>query len=288
MREAFTDQIAELPAGVRVTGRLWRYVAGRVAGGLAVSVAGGGLLSWPVTHAAWVHHAREMLAEPAPVVVLGIDQTRRAGPFSTSHPFASYRAAVREALPSARIGADQVHLVCLANQAVTDVRRRVTWDSHGRCGRKADPAWAARWRLLRGPERLSPAQFTKMWNDLMDGDSSTAILTAWIAKEELRALLAANRWAAARHRTPPTPIQQLVRPVGAARARASRRHHRGLVARGPGVPADRCHQRRDRSHQPHRQDRRPHRLRVPQPGQPTTTSTARLHPTITSGHRPLR
>jgi len=235
------------------SGRVRRYVAGRVAGGLAVSVAGGGLLSWPVAHAAWVHHAREMLAEPAPVVVLGIDQTRRGRP-------------------------------------VTDVRRRVTWDSHGRRGRKTDPAWAARRRLLRGWERLSPSQFTKMWNDLMDGDPSSAVLTAWIAKEEPRKLVATGHQgrAAARRRTPPTPVQQLVCPVRAARTRASRRHDRGLLARGPGVPADRCHQRRDRSHQPHRQDRRPHRLRVPQPGQPTTTSTARLHPTITSDHRPLR
>jgi transposase len=51
-RKAFTDQIAELPAGARVTGRLRRHVAGRVAAGLAVSVAGGALLSWPISHAA--------------------------------------------------------------------------------------------------------------------------------------------------------------------------------------------------------------------------------------------
>ena len=61
-RKAFIDQTAELPAGGRVTGRLRRYVTGRVADGLAVSVAGDGLLSWPIAHAAWAHHAREMLA----------------------------------------------------------------------------------------------------------------------------------------------------------------------------------------------------------------------------------
>ena len=37
-------------------------------------------------------------------------------------PCASYRAAVHEALPQARIVADHFHLVRLANQAVTDVR----------------------------------------------------------------------------------------------------------------------------------------------------------------------
>ncbi len=49
-------------------------------------------------------------------------------------PCASYRAAVHEALPQARIVADHFHLVQLANQALTDVRRRVTWDTHGRRG----------------------------------------------------------------------------------------------------------------------------------------------------------
>ena len=256
-RKAFTDSIAELPAGARVTGRLRRHVAGRVADGLAVSVAGGALLSWPISHAAWVAHAQELLVEPAPVVVLGIDETRRGRPvwrqdrdthkwvmserFETNFvdlagnhgllgqtagrtrqavtdwldargqdwkdtvqvvamdPCASYRAAVRQALPNTRIVADHFHLVRLANQAVTDVRRRITWDSHGRRGRKTDPAWAARRRLLRGWERLSKAQFAKMWNDLMDGDPSTAILVAWIAKEELRKLLATARTGGQRH-----------------------------------------------------------------------------------------
>jgi transposase len=77
-------------------------------------------------------------------------------------PCASYRAAVRQALPNALIVADRFHLVRLANQAVTDVRRRVSWDTHGRRGRKTDPAWAARRRLLRGRERLLDKQFARM------------------------------------------------------------------------------------------------------------------------------
>ena len=256
-RKAFTDQIAELPAGARVTGRLRRHVAGRVADGLAVSVAGHGLLSWPISHAAWVRHADAALAEPEPVTVLGIDETRRGRAkwvqdeltgrwrlterFETNFvdlaspqgllgqtsgrtkasvvawldergqgwkdavqivamdPCASYRAAVQQALPHALIVADHFHLVALANQAVTDVRRRVTWDTHGRRGRKTDPAWAARRRLLRGRERLSEAQFTRMWNDLVDSDPTGEILTAWIAKEELRALLATARTGGQRH-----------------------------------------------------------------------------------------
>jgi transposase len=256
-RKAFTEQIPELPAGARVTGRLRRHVAKAVGDGAAVSVACAGLMSWPIAHDAWVVHADVLLAEPEQVTVLGIDETRRGRPtwvqdettgkwrlterFETNFvdlagpqgllgqtsgrtkanviawldergqawkdavrvvamdPCATYRAAVREALPNARIVADHFHLVRLANQAVTDVRRRVTWDTHGRRGRKSDPAWAARRRLLRGRERLSNTQFVKMWNDLVDGDATGKILTAWIAKEELRALLATARTGGQRH-----------------------------------------------------------------------------------------
>jgi len=256
-RRAFTEQITELPAGARLTGRLRRHVALGVADGLPVSVAGAGLVSWPVAHAAWVQHADALLAEPEHVEVLGIDETRRGRPAWTADPAsgryrmserfetnfvdltgpqgllgqasgrtkasvvgwlddrgqdwkdavrivaidpcAAYRAAVREALPNALIVADHFHLVRLANQALTDVRRRVTWDTHGRRGRKTDPAWARRRRLLRGRERLTGRQFTAMWNDLVDADDTGQILTAWIAKEELRALFATARTGGQRH-----------------------------------------------------------------------------------------
>ena len=256
-RRAFTEQIAEVPAGARVTGRLRRHVAGRVGDGLAVSSACAGLMSWPTAHDAFVAVVTAQLADPEPVEVLGIDETRRRKPrwtrkedgegwvkletFETNFvdlagsqgllgqasgrtkgnvvawldergpawkdavavvamdPCATYRAAVAEALPHAQIVADHFHLVRLANQAVTDVRRRVTWDLHGRRGRATDPAWAARRRLLRGRERLRPEQFARMWNDLVDADPTSKILTAWIAKEELRTLLACARRGGHRH-----------------------------------------------------------------------------------------
>src|SRR3954451_15158381 len=114
-------------------------------------------------------------------------------------PCATYRAAVAQALPHALIVADHFHLVRLANQAVTDVRRRVTWATHGRRGRAADPEWAQRRRLLRGHERLRADQFAKMWNELTDADATGQILIAYIAKEELRALLACARTGGHRH-----------------------------------------------------------------------------------------
>ena len=60
----------------------------------------------------------------------------------------------------------------------------------GRRGRKTDPAWAARRRLLTGHERLRPETFAKMWNSLIDtGDAGLLILQAYTVKEELRSLL---------------------------------------------------------------------------------------------------
>lgn len=91
-------------------------------------------------------------------------------------------------LPNATLVVDHFHLVKLGNDTVTKVRRRVTWDLKDR-GRKIDPAWANRRRLLRGRERLSQKSFAKMWNAILAEDPSAHIVTAWIAKEELRTLL---------------------------------------------------------------------------------------------------
>jgi transposase len=101
-------------------------------------------------------------------------------------------------LPNATVVVDHFHLVKLANDTVTKVRRRVIWEQQGRRGRKIDPAWANRRRLLTARERLSPKAFATMWNALIDSDPSAQILTAWIAKEELRALLALARTGAHR------------------------------------------------------------------------------------------
>lgn len=105
-------------------------------------------------------------------------------------PCAPYAAAVRTALPAARIAVDHFHLVMLANKAVTLVRQRVTRELLDRRGRTSDPAWANRRLLLRGRERLSPRAMARMWNGCMDNDPTGQILTAWIAKEELRDLCA--------------------------------------------------------------------------------------------------
>ena len=133
------------------------------------------------------------------------EQFREAILFVAIDPAAVYAKAVRTVrpdgtllLPNARLVVDHFHLVKLANDCVTKVRRRTIWEQKGRRGRKLDPAWANRRRLLTGQQRLRPKAFAAMWNSLMDSDPSGQILAAWIAKEELRTLLALARTGAAR------------------------------------------------------------------------------------------
>ena len=109
---------------------------------------------------------------------------------------ASYAKAVRAALPDAILVADKFHLSALGNQMLTEVRQHATRAARGRRGRKKDPEWANRRRLLLGHERHSRESFTRMWNALIDaGDPGIEVLHTYTVKERLRALLA----------LPPTP-----------------------------------------------------------------------------------
>ncbi len=254
-RGSFTKSIEQVPRRARTTGRL-RTQMGAAIGDDArsvVEVAASHGVSWPTAHRAFVEHADRLLVEPAPVRVLGIDETRRGKPrwehckvssrwvrvdpwdtgfvdlrgnqgllgqregrttaavvtwltertpqfregieYVAIDPAAVYAAAVRTAglLPNATLVVDHFHLVQLANLAVTKTRRRVTWDLRDRRGGKIDPEWANRRRLLTARERLSDRNFAKMWNAIVDEDPSAQILTAHIAKEELRSLLATVR-----------------------------------------------------------------------------------------------
>jgi transposase len=113
-------------------------------------------------------------------------------------PCAVYRSAITRALPHAVIVVDHFHLVRLANQAVTKVRQRVTRQVLGRRGTARDPAWANRRRLLRGRERLTDQQYTRMWEEILAQEATGELLATWIAKEELRYLLALARTQPAR------------------------------------------------------------------------------------------
>jgi transposase len=102
-----------------------------------------------------------------------------------------FASAVREALPAATLVVDHFHLVQLANQAITDIRRRITWQLRGRRGRTGDGEWEMRRLLWRNREDLPEHRFARMWNTLVDlGDPGYDILAGYIAKELLRELLA--------------------------------------------------------------------------------------------------
>jgi transposase len=261
VRGSFTEAIEEVPAGRRTTGRLRRAIAAAIGDACrSVAEAAGSFgVSWPTAHAAVTEAAEAAAGEPEPIVVLGIDETRRGRPrwtfsvvarrwvrtdawdtgfvdlagdqgllgqvegrtsacvigwlqartpefretirFVAIDPAAVYAKAVTTPglLPNATLVVDHFHLVKLANDAVTKVRRRVIWEQHGRRGRKIDPAWANRRRLLTARERLSTTAFTTMWNSLIDSDESNQVFTTWIAKEELRSLLALARTGAHRN-----------------------------------------------------------------------------------------
>lgn len=262
-RRSFTESIDELPPRSRVTGRLGRTM-GWAIGDAARSVSEVAVnfgVSWPTAHRRFVSLAEQMLTEPAPVRVLGIDETRRGKPrwhrcettgtwvrtdpwdtgfvdisgrqgmlgqrsgrtsatvvgwlharseafrdgieYVAIDPAAVYASAVRTPglLPNAVLVVDHFHLVAKANDAVTKVRQRVTWDQRSRRGRAIDPEWANRRRLLRGRERMSDRGFARMWNEIDAQDPSAQILSAYIAKEELRTLLSTVRDGGDRHRT---------------------------------------------------------------------------------------
>lgn len=102
-------------------------------------------------------------------------------------PSASFRSAVRHWLPKARVSVDHFHLVKLANDVVTQVRRRVSWD---RRGRGVDLAWANRLLLLRAYNTLSEPGVQKLNRVFAVDDPTHQISAAWGVKEQLRRLLA--------------------------------------------------------------------------------------------------
>ncbi len=104
-------------------------------------------------------------------------------------PSAAFRSAVRRLLPKARVSVDHFHLVKLANDMVTSVRRRVSWDRRGRRGRQIDLAWAHRLLLLRGYNTLSARGRGRLDEVLAADDPTQEIGAAWGVKEQLRLIL---------------------------------------------------------------------------------------------------
>ncbi|SDL76896.1 Transposase [Nonomuraea jiangxiensis] len=106
-----------------------------------------------------------------------------------------FKAAVRQVLPPAVLVVDHFHIVQLANQALTEVRRRLTVQVRGRRGRKGNREWELRNRLTRSAARMHGTQLDPMVDDLhaLPARLGRPILAAWNAKEDLLDLLALAR-----------------------------------------------------------------------------------------------
>lgn len=102
---------------------------------------------------------------------------------------AEFRAAIRTVLPWAKISTDHWHVVRLANDMVTTVRRRRAWETTGRRGRKIDKPWRYRQLLIAAGDRLTTRQRTKL-AEILDADVELAV--AWGIKEHVRQLLTAR------------------------------------------------------------------------------------------------
>jgi transposase len=107
-------------------------------------------------------------------------------------PYQPYATAVARSLPDARLVVDHFHVIRLANAALDEVRRRVQHTTTGHRGRKADPLYRIRRRLLTGHEHLDAAGFarTLAWLGLGDPDGEVAV--CYLAKELLRETFSAD------------------------------------------------------------------------------------------------
>ena len=99
---------------------------------------------------------------------------------------ASYRTVFDTMLPDATQVADSFHVVRLANTALDECRRRVQNETVGHRGRKHDPLYRARRRLVMARERLSDDGHERLLGLLRAGDPRRQVWFAWNAKEVVR------------------------------------------------------------------------------------------------------
>jgi transposase len=115
-------------------------------------------------------------------------------------PFRGYANGLLAHLGHATVVLDHFHAVRLANAAIDDVRRRVQQEILNHRGRTGDPLYDIRRLLLVGAERLDERATARILAGLAAGDRYDEVGVAWVAKELLRDVYAANDTAAARRR----------------------------------------------------------------------------------------
>ena len=98
----------------------------------------------------------------------------------------AYRSVFDTMLPDAVQVADPFHVVQLANRALDECRRRVQNETMGHRGRRDDPLYRARRRLVMAAERLTGEQHERLMGLLRVGDPRREVWFAWNAKEVAR------------------------------------------------------------------------------------------------------
>ena len=111
-----------------------------------------------------------------------------------------FTSAVTAVLPHATLVVDHFHVVQLANAVIDEVRCRRTAQVRGRRSRAGDREWELRNKLKANVENRDRDKVRVMVAELADLDQiGLPVLAAWLAKEELRHLLALARTGADRH-----------------------------------------------------------------------------------------
>jgi transposase len=99
-----------------------------------------------------------------------------------------YRKVFNTMLPDAIQIADPFHVVKLANTMLDEVRRRIQNETLGHRGRKNDPLYRARRKLVMGADRHTKASTSKLLELLATGDPKGEVTMAWHAKKVVRAI----------------------------------------------------------------------------------------------------
>ena len=189
-------------------------------------------------------------------------------------PYQPYANALANEVPDAKLVVDHFHIIRLANAAIDEVRRRVQHDTLRHRGRKGDPLYRIRRRLLAGHEKLTPDGFDRVlaWLNHGNPDGEVAIRLSGQGTTPSRLRR--------RHRVRCPPMARRV--LRDLRHRRGRRAHPASQDDPPlGDPAaalahHRTHQRRRRRHQPDNQEHQTARVRVPQLRELSTPSPVAL------------
>ncbi len=115
-------------------------------------------------------------------------------------PHRGYSKGLLSHMAHATVVLDHFHGVGLANRAVDLVRRRVQNETLGHRGRKGEPLYGIRKKLVTAHERLSERGWEALCEGLRRGDPFDEVGSTYLAKELLREVWSAGELTEARRR----------------------------------------------------------------------------------------